>query len=84
MLYLNLFSTVIIMLTALLNLLTAYLHLSCSLAAQELLLLLILFLFFLSIFLMQEITSIFIPYTGKFWNSLHLYTFSTYLSLKLF
>ena len=56
MLYLYLFLTAIFMLTALLNSLTACLPLSRGLAAQDFLLLLIPIL---SIFLMQELTSIF-------------------------
>ena len=55
MLHLYLFSTAIFMLTALLNLLTACLHPSRSLAAQGFLLLIPI----LYIFLMQELTSIF-------------------------
>ena len=56
MLLLYLSSTAIFMLTAPLNLLTACLHPFRGLAAQDFLLLLILIL---SIFLMQELTSIF-------------------------
>ena len=56
MLHLYLFSTAILILTALLNLLTACLHPFRSLTAQDFLLLLILILF---IFLMPELTSIF-------------------------
>ena len=56
MLHFYLFSTAIFMLTALLNLLTTCLHPSSGLAAQDFLLLLIPIL---SIFLMQELTSIF-------------------------
>ena len=57
MLHLYIFSIAIFMLTALLNLLTACLSPSRGLAAQDFLLLLI---FILSIFLLQELTSIFI------------------------
>ena len=56
MLHLYLFSTAIFMLTALLNLLTACIHPSRGLTIQDFLLLLIPIL---SIFLMQELTSIF-------------------------
>ena len=56
MLPLYLFSTAISMLTALLNLLTACLHLSHGLIAQGFLFFLIPMLY---IFLMQELTSIF-------------------------
>merc|ERR1711980_70278 len=60
-------SIVIFMVTALLNLLTACLPHSGGLAAPDFLLTLTPFL---SNSLMQELTSIFIPFTGKLWNSL--------------
>ena len=56
MLHLYLFFTAMFMLTALLNLLTANFPPSCGLAAQDFILL---FIPILSIFLMQELTSIF-------------------------
>ena len=66
MLHLYLSSTAIFLLTALLNLLTAYLPPSRCLAAQDFLLLLILIL---SIYLMKELTSIFNLYNLTLVNS---------------
>ena len=86
MLHLYLFSTAIFMLTALLNLLlTACLLPSRGLAAQDFLLLILI----LSIYLMQELTSIFTPSSLTLVNSGTLFLclfqcFSTCLWLKLF
>ena len=86
MLHLYLFSTAIFMLTALLNLLTACLHPSCSLAAQDFLLLLILIM---SIFLMKELTRIFtlssiiLVNAGTLFLCLFFHHFSTSVKISM-
>ena len=81
MLLFYLFSTAIFMLTALLNLLTASLHPSHTLAAQYFLLLLILIL---SNERVNQYLHSFIPYTGKLWNFLPLSVFPPAYDLNSF
>ena len=82
MLHLYLFSTSIFMLTALRNLLTAWLPASRDLTAQDFLLLLILILYLSNARVYQYLHS-FIPYTGKLWNSLPLSVFPPSYDLNI-
>ncbi len=75
-------STVIFVVTAVLNLLTACLPASCGLTAQDFLLTLIPVL---STLLLQELKPYlhsFIPFTGKLWNSLSHSVFPPYYNLN--